>query len=433
MTETGEHRTAPTSRWWLLALAALLLLVPCSPRAGELAEDAQECLDCHEEEGMEKELGSGEVLDLYVDREAFAASVHAEEGCAGCHQAIDLDEHPEERSIASRQQYRAALSGLCRECHDEMYDQLEGSIHATLRRDGSHQAPICTDCHGFHTVSYATELATIAGEPCGRCHGEIFGAYEQSMHGVARANGGHITAPICADCHRSHTVEAASWERRLKAACLSCHEGTEETHRQWLPNTGLHLEAVACPSCHAPEAERQVDLVLNDSTTGSPLQAEDFRSLMRVRGIAGRDFSTEGLSALEIWELLREANRGDGRQVTLTGRLEVRTGVEAHRMKPKAEAVRECTSCHSRGAEGFNRVTLSMSRPDGRLEHMGADDDALQSIASMGALRGFYVLGSTRIGLLDFLLIAAVLGGMSVPALHMSARILMRQRQGEKQ
>ena len=52
----------------------------------------------------------------------------------------------------------------------------------------------------------------------------------------------------------------------------------------------------------------------------------------------------------------------------------------------------------------------------------------LRPAASISSVGDFYALGGTRIRLLDFLLLAAVLGGMSIPALHMTARVLARKR-----
>jgi len=557
--QPGKARKAVSTtgwrRWALLAalLAALPFVADRAAMAGDstdvLLERAQECLDCHEDESLEKDLANGETLSLNVEGEAFLHSVHASFGCTGCHPDIVLDDHPEERVIESREENRRriskscrkchsgsrleegpahyalvtqadapacaschsshsimgvdewkaslddtaycltchskairttlgnglsfsvtmdeaqlresvhmdhectdchlgfskddhlvrdfpgkrehslALSGVCRECHEEMYEQYEGSIHYSMLEGGNLGAPVCTDCHGSHFVSPVATLETIAGVPCRRCHQEIFDSYSKSMHGLARGAMGHLEAPICADCHQSHRVQAASWTERFKAACLSCHHGTEEAHGAWLPNAGLHLGAVACPSCHAPKAQRRIDLVLFDRAEGRPVTDNDLRAHFGKENAAGADGGGRAPGAEDLWQYIRETNQDrEGSPIVLAGQLEVRTGLEAHQMTTKGGAVSACPSCHLVGAEAFETVTMSLVESDGHVRHVLIDDDVLGSAASVGSLGGFYALGSTRIRILDILLILAVLGGMSVPAVHMTARLLARQR-----
>lgn len=549
MAETGRKSITAHLAAMMLAAAVLVVAGAVPSAATEvLPEDAMECLECHEDDSLEKELGNGEILSLNVTEEGFLRSVHADLGCDGCHPDINLDDHPEEREIASREEYRdlisaacagcheapgeksqthryltsqadapacaschiahaisdiagwkasiddrtycltchrqeigltfgngklhslsmkedmlkdsvhldhectdchsdfsrqshsvrvfenerehtIVLSNACRECHDEMYEQYDGSIHSSLIKNGNLAAPICVDCHGFHSVGPAETLATIAGMPCRRCHEEVFSAYETSMHGQSRGKAGHLDAPVCADCHQSHGVSAASWGERLRSACTACHSEVETLHDEWLPNSGRHLQTVACPSCHAPAAARRIDLVLYDRNTRLPVKSDDLRDMLEKKGITGRDEWTGGMNAVELWKLVREANLGDeGSPVSLVGQLRVSTGLEAHRMERKGEALRDCDVCHHPGAEAFANVTISMADSDGSIMEYPVADEVLNSVASVGSLGGFYALGSTRIRILDFLLILAVLGGMSVPVLHGTARMMLKKK-----
>jgi hypothetical protein len=265
--------------------------------------------------------------------------------------------------------------------------------------------------------------------PCRRCHEEIFGAYETSMHGQSREKAGHLEAPICADCHQAHGVSAASWGERLRSACTACHSEVEALHDEWLPNSGRHLQSVACPSCHAPAASRRIDLVLYDRNTRMPVRSDDLNAMLTRGGITSKDIWTEGMNAVELWKLVREANLGnEGSSVAIVGQLRVRTGLEAHRMERKGDALRDCEVCHSMGAEAFENVMISMANSDGSIREYPVADNVLNSVASVGSLGGFYALGSTRIRILDFLLILAVLGGMSVPVLHGTARMMLKKK-----
>lgn len=393
------------------------------PSGGPSDEDKR-CQSCHSSEGLKKSLSDGDTLSLHIPSEDFAKSVHVAIGCGGCHSDVDLATHPSvKKKIHSARDYSIALAQTCRRCHKAKFQQYEGSIHAALVRQGNPVAPVCTDCHGSHTIAPKAAYETIAGVPCKTCHARVFNAYLESIHGQARGKLGHVQAPICSDCHRAHDVSAASAGNKLKEACLGCHQGAPQAHEKWLPNAGLHLQAVSCPACHAPAAQRKVDLRL-------VIDKESLQQLTnRSRsGAAAKD----GLDAVALWDLLRDINRKGGTEkATVEGRLVARTGAEAHRLADKTKAVRDCQSCHRQGADPFQVVTVSIAGPDGRPLRLSADKDVLSSPISVDSLGGFYAIGGTRIKLLDVLLILAVLGGISVPLLHLAAKRILRKRPQE--
>ena len=125
----------------------------------------------------------------------------------------------------------------------------------------------------------------------------------------------------------------------------------------------------------------------------------------------------------------RSSQQGRSTDVTLRGRMEVTTGMEAHRLAPRTEAVRSCESCHQGGANGFQRVTVSISTPDGRKQRYEADKSVLSSVVSVDSVGNFYAPGGTRIGLLDGLLVLAVVGGLAIPLGHMGLGRYLRWKQ----
>jgi len=321
----------------------------------------------------------------------------------------------------------------CLRCHDEEYAQYEGGIHASLRRQGNPKAPVCTDCHTTHRVRGKPPYQSTTGAPCGRCHDAIFKAYAASVHSQVLVNAddeddeddAHVLG--CPDCHRAHDVTAAATENQLKETCLDCHESVLLVHQKWLPNAALHFESVSCPACHAPMAQRKVDLRFYDSTTQKRIREKEgvpqFESRARAVDVEGK-----GLNALALRSLLREFNRDEGMGKTiLRGRLEVRTGAEAHQLADKSGAIRDCERCHSRGSDPFQSVTISIARPDGRLLRYDAHKEVLSSVVSIDSVGGFYAIGATRIKLLDTLLIFAVVGGVTVPIGHMTMKRLARK------
>ena len=418
-------------RAYLVSLAAFMLSwlggVPATAAGPALSDQDRACLACHSQPGFKKELGTGQALSLHIEGEDFAQSVHGAMGCAGCHGEVSLDKHPGTRKIPSARQYSIDAAQVCRGCHEEKFKLYEGSIHATLLRMGNQAAPVCSDCHSPHLVKPKSVTDTLTGLSCRKCHDSVFNAYAESMHGKARGKLGHVSAPICADCHRAHDVSATSAGTRLKEACLGCHAGAADAHRVWLPNAGRHLEAVSCAACHAPAAQRRVELRLHDAATGKRIAqhngASEFGERARSAG------NGNSLDALSLWNILREFNQGENEgKAALQGRLEVRNGIEAHQLADKSKAIRDCASCHRDGADPFQAVTVSIVGPDGRPVRFEVQKEVLSSATSVDSVRGFYAIGGTRVKVLDALLALAFLGGISVPLGHQTLKWLIKRR-----
>jgi hypothetical protein len=422
-----------------LFATVLLLIAASAAQANENPSVSDsKCIKCHSR-ALNKSLEDGGQLSLQVTAAHFEQSVHANIGCTGCHRDIAKVKHPKQKKvIASARDYSAAQNENCRRCHAGKFKAYEGSIHSSLAAAGNADAPLCSDCHSAHAIQTMTVYEPVTGEPCKGCHENIYQAYAGSVHGVARSNGNvirasHIQAPICADCHSAHEVNAVAATGHLKTACLDCHEGAKLAHEQWLPNAGMHLDSVSCAACHAPMAERRIDLQLYDELAGMPVGGNGDHAEVANR-LAEIDAGGDALDPLELWKLVRLGSReGHATNVTLRGRMEVTTGVDAHRIAPRLDAVRSCESCHQSGSEAFQQVTVSISGPDGRKQRVEADSDVLSSAISVDSIRGFYAPGGTRIRLLDGLLVLAIVGGLAVPAGHIAlGKFLRSRREKEK-
>ena len=360
---------------WLLLTAALIVFAVSHP-VHAAPEDAmtdadKTCLGCHGTEGMSKDLGEGKTLSLHIAGEGFAKSVHRPLGCAACHADIKLDKHPQTtKKIRSAREYSIAMVEVCRGCHDEVATLQQGSVHAMRLKGGNAAAPVCTDCHTAHAIIPKTAYDT----------------------------------------------------------CVGCHATAMSAHQKWLPNAVLHLEVVSCAACHAPAAQRMVDLRLYDAATRKWVAekegAPEFEKLARAADADGN-----GLDAAELSKLLAQINPDKTLpQKTLRGRIELRAGAQAHQLSDKTAAIRECGTCHRHGAEPFQKVTVSITSPGGKPLRYDAHQDVLSSVQSVESLGEFYAVGGTRNLVLDILFLLAVLGGLSVPIMHQSMKWLVRRQ-----
>jgi hypothetical protein len=298
-------------------------------------------------------------------------------------------------------------------------------VHSALVRTGSEKAPLCSDCHNPHATRPAKEkpLGRIE-EPvvCKKCHLGIAQAFADSVHGQSGEE-----ALVCKDCHRTHNVKAAAFGDHMRSECLSCHKEVSTTHAVWLPNTERHLEAVSCPACHSPGATRRVNLRLYEGN--APSQADKVGVPKFVKLASGADVKGSGLDARALWSLLQEfSQNGTPGKTVVRGRLEVQTGAQAHQLAAKALAVKDCDTCHREGAASFQSVSVSMAGPDGRPLRRDASMGILTSVESIGSVGGFYAIGSTRIKLLDTLLLMALGAGIFIPLAHLTVKLASRRR-----
>jgi len=369
----GSVRTSLAAAMAAMA-AGFALCQPAQAQDSGLSEADTGCLGCHSMEALAKPLPNGESLSLHVPAGPYAGSVHRALGCATCHGDIDASVHPAPgKDIQSLRQYSLDRSQVCRMCHAGAAEHYEGSLHATRVAAGDPIAPVCSGCHGYHSVTPRT-------------------AYE---------------------------------------TCVRCHSADLEAHGAWLPNAGHHQEVVSCAACHAPEAPRMIDLRLYDGAAQRwATQREGARPFQELAAAADADGN--GLDATELRNLLAEVNRDAPGPLTLRGRVELREDVQAHRLVAKDGAIRACDNCHRYGSEPFQNVTVSITGPDGRPLRHPAQTAILGSALAVESLPEFYAIGGTRSGFLDLLFLLALAGGIGAPIGHMTVKWLFRKQRARR-
>lgn len=150
------------------------------------------------------------------------------------------------------------------------------SVHGRAVAAGSEKAAVCTDCHGSHDIRAASDPKSPifkfnVPNTCGQCHGGVKKVYTESIHGTAIARG-NWQAPVCTDCHGIHSIKApldpastVSAQLVAQATCARCHEGVRLTQEFGVPAhrvstymdsyhglaSRLGSQVVAnCASCH---------------------------------------------------------------------------------------------------------------------------------------------------------------------------------------
>ena len=408
----------------IAAVAAALTLLPAAARPASAADPApskadQVCLGCHGVAGMEKKLTDGDTLQLLVPPAPYLKSVHGANGCTSCHANVDPAKHPPEKNdIASKRSFTVSMTQVCRTCHADKFEQWQNSIHAALVRSGNPGAPVCTDCHNPHAVVKGA-AEQVDQVPCKKCHSDIYTAYLGSVHGQSRLHQKDSYAPVCSGCHTAHSVQsisAGALSQGPEGACVGCHADVLQAHEKWLPNAALHFQVVSCPACHVPNAQRTVDLMLIDSKNDKARGTEQI-GVPLFEASAHSD--GKGIDAQALYNLLQTLDRsGLAGKTVVRGRLEVRTGPQAHQLADKSKAISDCKTCHSAGSKAFQSVTVSLVGPQGQRVVYAANADVLNSAISVESVGGFYAIGGTRIKLLDILLILAILGGVGFAVGH---------------
>lgn len=399
--------------------------------------DTQYCLTCHKKDLVLSI--NGQKISLTVDEQKMKGSVHNNHQCFDCHTEFSKEKHPV-RSFADMRDHSLVVSQACKRCHFEKFKLMTGSIHSSMLKAGNTKSPVCTDCHGFHNVTPKASYDTLAGVPCKKCHSQIFKLYTESVHGKAKVVK-HHKAPLCSSCHRAHDVQATAMNERIKDACLSCHNNAVDKHSKWLPNAALHIDNISCAACHSPNAERRINLRLVNSSTGKPFNEDE---LIKMLGpdyqklIGKTDPHGEGLAPEQMWAAVSKLNkRGVEAKVTFFGKMDVSKGSEAHSLDFKHKAVKQCEQCHNANSAFFNNVQVAIIKADGRQVNIKANKNVLASMFSVVPVNQFYVLGSTRLLLLDIMGALFIVGGASVALIHSvvmraTAPIRRRKKEGHK-
>jgi len=174
-------------------------------KAGD--SQAATCIDCH---------GSPHELLPASDPKSRVNHAHIAATCGACH----------------GQKFVMEASGHSA----QPFFSYKESVHGRAVAAGSGKAAVCTDCHGTHEILAASDAKSSIFKftvpvTCAKCHAAVEREFMQSIHGQAIARG-NSQAPVCTDCHGIHSIKAhidpnstVSAQNLARTTCARCHEG----------------------------------------------------------------------------------------------------------------------------------------------------------------------------------------------------------------
>ncbi len=231
------------------------------------------CVTCHADE--QKAYNNG------VHGKALAAGIANAANCESCHGNIhEILPASDPKSRAARinipktcgechSQPIPGMAGKPALAYQE-------SVHGKLMAAGNDRAAVCSDCHGNHDIRPSNDptspvFRTNVPKTCSGCHASQAAIFANSIHGKDLADG-NTQAPVCTSCHGVHTIKAAndklssvSAKNQGDVACAQCHNNVRMTAEFGIPggrtdsyNASYHgmAEAVgstrvaSCSSCH---------------------------------------------------------------------------------------------------------------------------------------------------------------------------------------
>jgi cytochrome b subunit of formate dehydrogenase len=195
----------------------------------------QQCATCHEESVRGYQLGVHVAVRKAGDGLACNAchgSPHRILAAADPKSPVHHSQIPATCATCHGQQFVMGRSGHS----TQPFYSYQESVHGRAVAAGSAKAAVCTDCHGVHEIRRASDDESSIFKfrvpaTCGACHRAVEQEFMQSTHGQAVSRGNSL-APVCTDCHGIHSIKShidpnssVAAQNLARTTCARCHEG----------------------------------------------------------------------------------------------------------------------------------------------------------------------------------------------------------------
>jgi len=311
----------------------------------------------------------------------------------------------------------------CIACHgnQEKVDS-KNYINPTSFGHTTHAKFGCTTCHDTIASNHPNGKSVASTTRCDDCHGDIITQYSASIH---------ATKASCSGCHNPHRVfkpgEISAIE--MNKQCAGCHDTNKITasHAQWLPQAGVHLGAISCVTCHSKAENYVITIYIAKRADSDPEQKPELASFEELKKRSGSD-SIQYLidrnrdSYISLDEL-RKFNRDSANQDLYLKA--ILTPVKPTHSFQTFDNRWDCTFCHASGPEIMQTSYLSFPEQNGTFQQIAVEKGA--AMDALHAIPNFYLMGSTRNGLLNKLGLLIIIGGMVMPVGHGFFRFLSRK------
>lgn len=322
-----------------------------------------------------------------------------------------------------------AESSACLECHnDEQIVGAERQINQAYFQNTTHAQFGCSACHTDVPKDHPNGEAVSKVETCNECHSDVAERYAHSHHASL--------TPDCISCHNPHTSQKAEniFALEMNETCTNCHNQINVTasHAQWLPQTGLHLEAITCVTCHTETSgyELSVYIARKDIKNGTSRPVITDYGYLRDR-VGSNEIQhlvdTNHDNYISLEELRKfNNNKQLSKGLYLKAILTPATITHAFQISDKSY---NCVSCHGAGQSTAQVSRLVLPEEDGSFRQMAIENGA--ALGSLGTIPDFYMMGSTRNSVLNKLGAVILAGGLVMPVGHGFFRFLTRKNRKE--
>jgi hypothetical protein len=290
----------------------------------------------------------------------------------------------------------------------------------------------------YHEVNYFVE----DNEGCLKCHGEITYTLEDTLYGMSAVKrmlpGNRIDRDeyytsvhksfSCTDCHDygfytfPHTLESRLTEHMN---CIDCH-GYDETYAHYrfeeiemeYAESIHNKDGFSCWSCHDPHSYRA--FIRNAEDIKEAIQYDN-NICLSCHGDYDKFLSLsdrEEINIMDTHDWLPNQTAHFAGVRCIECHTEISDSVlVAHKVLPGSEAVRNCAECHS----ADSRLMLTLYKFQSKEERkMGFINGVI--------LNDSFVIGTTRIPLLDRISLIILLLTVLGIGVHVFIRILHRKR-----
>ncbi len=286
-----------------------------------------------------------------------------------------------------------------------------GTLHADLG---------CSGCHATVTEEHPDDGLTAGKVSCSECHETMAADYHAGIHaGMA----------TCSDCHDPHaalaSTEVSGYD--MNGMCASCHAISETiaSHDRWLPQAGLHIEAVPCITCHTGSQNVVITWYLvkkkqayGDFVLASPAELTRLAGEQEVATLVDRDRDGRvTIEELKVFNASREY-----RELHLVGMMTPESVSHNFQILDNRW---DCTFCHASGPEALQVSYVAFPQADGSMARLAVERGAV--LDALNGTPNFYMMGATRNKAMNIIGAMIIAGGLVMPIGHGALRFFTRK------